>query len=267
MKIQYRCQECGEPIITYNGLVEHLQKYHKIPQKGYYDKFIKKEGEGLCGNCGKPTNFMDLKTGYNKYCSRSCISSARGITGEILDMKCEICQFTITGQTRQALANKMKGHLKTHNKTIKEYYDDFLKKPGEGSCKYCGKPTTFDNMFRGYSIACCGRCAAYAVRKSEMVKEREFRAEQKEIKLTKEEEYKNYLQELKDRVHEYDWDGERNTWAGGPIASCLNENNRKPNDLITNNCVNYIDGQEFSSQSQIITKDDEETNYDAVFWL
>ena len=262
MKLQYRCKECGQPILTHNGLVEHIQKFHKIQHKEYYDKFMKKDGEGICPVCGKQTNFIDLKNGYNTYCCNVCASKARGISGKIFDMKCELCQYTITGQNRGALASKMGAHLKTHGKTLKEYYDEFLKKPGDGICRYCGKPTGFDNLFRGYNPSCGGNCGARAVRTSEMALEREFRKEQKELKQTREEEYKNYIQELKDRAHAFDWEGERNTWAGGSIA----KPSQDKNNLITDNNITYIDGQEFNSQTQTIT-DNEETSYDAVFWL
>ena len=33
-----------------------------------------------------------------------------------------------------------------HKLTSKEYYDKFLKQPGEGFCLYCGKPTEFKNL-------------------------------------------------------------------------------------------------------------------------
>ena len=48
MKLTYKCKECGEPILTHNGLVSHITNYHKIQQKDYYDKHLKQEGEGKC---------------------------------------------------------------------------------------------------------------------------------------------------------------------------------------------------------------------------
>jgi len=42
----------------------------KIDKKAYYDEFMKKDGEGLCANCGKETKFD--KMSYYKFCSTYC---------------------------------------------------------------------------------------------------------------------------------------------------------------------------------------------------
>jgi endogenous inhibitor of DNA gyrase (YacG/DUF329 family) len=43
-----------------------------IDKKEYYDKYMKKEGEGLCAYCGKETKFDKMK--YYKFCSTYCNS-------------------------------------------------------------------------------------------------------------------------------------------------------------------------------------------------
>ena len=53
----------------------HLAKYHKIKTKDYYDRFFKKENEGLCENCGEQTILLSIAKGYNKYCSRECCNN------------------------------------------------------------------------------------------------------------------------------------------------------------------------------------------------
>jgi uncharacterized protein YlaI len=41
----------------------------------YYDRFFKKEGEGICPVCGKETKYLNLRKGYCKFCSYKCANS------------------------------------------------------------------------------------------------------------------------------------------------------------------------------------------------
>lgn len=50
-------------------------------------------------------------------------------------------------------------HFKSHNITIKEYYDKFLKNNNEGICLTCGKQTNFYNIKEGYFKFCNSKCA------------------------------------------------------------------------------------------------------------
>jgi len=50
-------------------------KHKEITAKDYYDKYIKKENDGKCLMCGKPTNFTNMVKGYNRWCSLKCMSS------------------------------------------------------------------------------------------------------------------------------------------------------------------------------------------------
>lgn len=54
----------------------------------------------------------------------------------------------------------LKKHLKEkHNLTEEDYYDNYLKKPGEGICPICGKPTPRKSIImRGYKSTCCEQC-------------------------------------------------------------------------------------------------------------
>lgn len=51
---------------------QHITRFHKISLKDYYDKYLKREDEGICLCCGKETTFYNLKRGYRKCCSQSC---------------------------------------------------------------------------------------------------------------------------------------------------------------------------------------------------
>ena len=51
-------------------------------------------------------------------------------------------------------------HLSSvHNMSLKEYYDRFLKKPGEDVCLTCGGITKFAGLKNGYKKFCCSACA------------------------------------------------------------------------------------------------------------
>lgn len=45
---------------------------HNLNAKSYYDKYLKKDNEGICPMCGKPTPFLGISIGYQKHCSARC---------------------------------------------------------------------------------------------------------------------------------------------------------------------------------------------------
>ena len=49
-------------------------------------------------------------------------------------------------------------HVKHHNMTNQQYYDTYIKKPNEGYCLTCGKPTSFISMNLGYHQHCNKKC-------------------------------------------------------------------------------------------------------------
>ena len=70
----YNCKICKTDFETIRDLSNHLRFTEKITAKDYYDKYLKKEGEGIC-TCGNPTQFDSLATGYKHHCSRKCSNS------------------------------------------------------------------------------------------------------------------------------------------------------------------------------------------------
>jgi hypothetical protein len=67
-----RCEICLREFSP-NGLAAHIENSHKeINVKDYYDKYLRKENEGKCKICGKPTRFKGFR-GYSKYCSMKCV--------------------------------------------------------------------------------------------------------------------------------------------------------------------------------------------------
>ena len=64
------CKLCNQ---EFAHLALHLKYSHKdITIKEYYDRFLRKDGEGFCFTCGKPLKFYDLKRGYKHYCNSKC---------------------------------------------------------------------------------------------------------------------------------------------------------------------------------------------------
>ena len=51
-------------------------------------------------------------------------------------------------------------HIQYNHKdyTGKSYYDEFCKKPNEGICKICGKPTQYITILSGYKTYCSRKC-------------------------------------------------------------------------------------------------------------
>jgi len=81
-KIDYmKCVICGDVFINRTYLNQHLQRVHDINtlelKKQYYDEHLKKEGDGVCVICGKPTKFYKLVYGYYDTCSKECMNKQR----------------------------------------------------------------------------------------------------------------------------------------------------------------------------------------------
>lgn len=72
----FKCQLCEKKaeFKTIQSLLSHIQHNHKgYNSERYYRTFIMKRGEGLCRTCGKPTKFMGLVRGYQRYCGNKCV--------------------------------------------------------------------------------------------------------------------------------------------------------------------------------------------------
>ena len=78
-----KCGICRREFDNFKGLSSHLRQNHKIKSKEYYDRFVKKEDEGICVECGKKTNFTSLKNGYLKFCSVRCAHANQEVLGKI----------------------------------------------------------------------------------------------------------------------------------------------------------------------------------------
>ncbi len=64
---------------------------------------------------------------------------------------CEICGREFK------LVKGFSSHIRIHKITIKDYYNNYLKKDNEGIC-YCEKPTNFYGLKKGYLKYCSCKC-------------------------------------------------------------------------------------------------------------
>ena len=67
-----KCKECGQEFTKIDCVTRHAKMIHKMEPKAYYDKWFKKEGEGICKCCGTETKYWNLEHGYREFCSRKC---------------------------------------------------------------------------------------------------------------------------------------------------------------------------------------------------
>jgi len=177
-----QCQICKKEFEKPSSLVSHLSNPKgncKISIKEYYDKYLRKENEGICQVCKKETYFAGIVQGYPttvcKYC-KSKLEKTKllkkinsGKKREMLDkekevkkindgyydfpIQCELCKESNSiykCKTYKALSTHLRFiHPQT---TIKEYYDKYLKKENEGICPITGKQTNFKNLREGYFV-------------------------------------------------------------------------------------------------------------------
>lgn len=268
MKLVYKCRECGKPFVTEAALSEHIRSGHMIQIKEYYDKYVAGENEGKCLVCGEPTEFVSMSKGYRTKCAKCNLVKTNlpnDPNNEKFTKLCELCKFNIAGSTNQILMRRFYYHIKKHGFTPQDYYDKFERKPDDGVCPICGKPTEFISITEGYRKYCSPQCvniAARAERERLRQVEHEFQDEQKEIKKSREDAMKDYIQALKAEAHKYDWEGERNSWMGGPRTQTYGGGN----NLLTDNSVSYLDGQSFNTMDDTI-ETNENQSFDEVFWL
>lgn len=77
------CDICNKEFKTYVGLSCHIRQSHNITSQKYYDKYIRKEGEGFCNVCQKPTSFRNFHIGYSKFCCGKCVQNSEETRSKI----------------------------------------------------------------------------------------------------------------------------------------------------------------------------------------
>lgn len=77
------CSICNKEFKTYVGLSCHIRQSHNISSKEYYDKYVKKEEEGFCEICQKPTSFRNFHIGYSRFCCGKCVQNSEETKSKI----------------------------------------------------------------------------------------------------------------------------------------------------------------------------------------
>lgn len=77
------CDICNKEFKTYVGLSCHIRQSHNITSQEYYDKYIRKEGEGFCNVCQKPTSFRNFHIGYSRFCCSKCVQNSEETKSKI----------------------------------------------------------------------------------------------------------------------------------------------------------------------------------------
>jgi hypothetical protein len=98
---------------SFRGLSLHIVNFHHINVKDYYDKFIKKDNDGIC-HCGNNTNFISLTKGYFKHCSSKCLANNVNIRNQIKKTKLE-------KYGDENYVNAQKSSLTWHNKNQNDF--------------------------------------------------------------------------------------------------------------------------------------------------
>lgn len=75
----YSCKICNGMFVRQCGLSRHIQTRHNMSGQDYYDLYYKKPDEGKCLTCNKPTNFINISSGYCNFCSNYCVGKNKDI--------------------------------------------------------------------------------------------------------------------------------------------------------------------------------------------
>lgn len=73
-----KCPICQAEVTGANNnrasqaFTKHLKDIHELTPQEYYDEYLKRDDEGICAECGKPTPFLKISVGYQKFCCKSC---------------------------------------------------------------------------------------------------------------------------------------------------------------------------------------------------
>ena len=161
-----KCEICNEQLSykrTSDFFRLHVTKKHKLHVQDYYDKFKRTPGDGVC-TCSANTTFINYNKGYAKYCSPKCRSEdtewksnwfvATGFNKKEVYSDLVECQLCGNSFANQGLGQHIK---KSHDITIKEYYDKFKLVTKNKMC-HCGNESIFKNLIVGYLTYCSNDC-------------------------------------------------------------------------------------------------------------
>lgn len=101
-----------------------------MTSKQYYDKYLKKDGDGFCKTCEKETKFVNIQFGYNKFCDSKCAHNS-----DIIKNKTKKTCLKKYGVEYTTQSNQMKD---ASQKTMLERY----------GCQHALQVSEFQKKFR-----------------------------------------------------------------------------------------------------------------------
>ncbi len=116
-----KCEICG---LEYVGTAfgNHVKRNHGMISKDYYDKYVKKETDGVCFFCGESTKFLGVGRGYEKKCkSKSCYKrslATNSIEGIMYHQ--EVSEEDAIIIHKKQISKTVKSNKKTLKKQLKE---------------------------------------------------------------------------------------------------------------------------------------------------
>ena len=135
-----KCKICEREFNGVTALLAHVAQRHKLKSKEYYDNYLKKDNEGKCLTCGKPTKYISLTRGYGKYCSGSCAFHSKDVQEKIKKNNLEKYGVEYPFQSREI-------QQKTQNTFLNKYGE---KTPSKSDIV---KKHTIENNIEKYNVA------------------------------------------------------------------------------------------------------------------
>ena len=166
--LRITCKICGKEFDSILSLTSHLFGHKNTCHNGsvksvqdYYNKYLNQMQSIICPICNvRERHFEGIIKGYAETCkSRSCIGKYGNTFVKKREnryhrnfndpLTCKICNIIVEGKT--GLFNHIS---QSHDISLQDYYDQFLKKEDEGICCYCGQNTKYLNFNDGYHHIC-----------------------------------------------------------------------------------------------------------------
>lgn len=113
-----KCKECGQEFTKIDCVTRHAKMVHKMEPKAYYDKWFKKEGEGICKCCGAETKYWNLEHGYREFCSRKCFWKVTTQLDTVKEKRKQTCDKKYGSVNYMQCADFKK---KTEHTNLREY--------------------------------------------------------------------------------------------------------------------------------------------------
>ena len=120
-----KCLECesnGRETVFEKAcsLGTHLWKTHGLKPRQYYDKYLAKETDGKCAECGAPTSFRSIGQGYKEFCSKKCAARHIAADSERNSHKTAARQATVDKLNKDTDGEYSRKVLDTRKKTMVE---------------------------------------------------------------------------------------------------------------------------------------------------